>query len=152
MNITLNITLPDVLTAFLTRFLAESSGAPLPVAAAPALAAPPAPAAQEAPKAAPKPRTAAKPAADPAPSQPTAEAAVAAAPTTTASPSDDTQSCTYDDVKAVVLAYGAKFGRDAIVDLLARYGVTSGKALKTGVYDQFVAEANTCIGAGKVAA
>ena len=55
-------------------------------------------------------------------------------------------------MKAVVLAYGAKFGRDAIVDLLARYGVTSGKALKTGVYDQFVAEANACIGSGKVAA
>ena len=125
MNITVNVVLPDILTALIERALA---GAPA------AAALPP------------------KAATAPAPSQHTVGAAADAAPTTTASPSADTPSCTYDDVKAVVLAYGAKFGRDAIVDLLARYGVTSGKALKTGVYDQFVAEANACIGSGKVAA
>ncbi len=147
MNITVNIVLPDILTAFLERALTL----PCPDLPAPAPKASPAPAAQEAPKAGPKPRTAATPAAAPAPSPRTAEAVADAAPATTASPSAGTPSCTYDDVKAVVLAYGAKFGRDAIVDLLARYGVTSGKALKTGVYDQFVAEANACIASGKAA-
>ena len=148
MNITVNVVLPDILTALIERALTL----PCPDLPAPAPKASPAPipAAQEAPKADPKPRTAAKPAAAPAPSQPTAEAAGDAAPTTTASPSGDTPPVvSYDDVKAAVLAYGAKFGRDAIVDHLSRYGVTSGKALKTGVYAQFVDETNALIASDK---
>lgn len=144
MNITITIALPEALTTALVNLFAGAAGAPPTIQANPTK-----PPVEEA-KLAPKPRTAAKPAAAPAPSQPTAEAAGDAAPTTTASPSGDTPPVvSYDDVKAAVLAYGAKFGRDAIVDHLSRYGVTSGKALKTGVYAQFVDETNALIASDK---
>ena len=119
MNITLNVTLPDVLVALIERALA---GVP-----ATAVEAPPAPKVTRAPKA-----TA------PAPTPPTAEEV----PPPAAAPAPKAEPCAvdYEQVKTIAVKLGQVKGRQAIVDLLSRYGVTRAPELKPAVFAQFVAE------------
>lgn len=74
-----------------------------------------------------------KPAATPA-AETTAETETA-----TASPSDG-PAPTYDTVKAKVLALAQAKGRDVLVDLLSRHGVTKAPDLKEAQYAKFLAD------------
>lgn len=74
----------------------------------------------------------------PAPTPPTVEAAPAAAP----EPKDEPCApVDYEQVKRALIALTAAQGREAVVDLLARYGVKTAKELKPDVYASIVAEA-----------
>lgn len=95
-------------------------------------------AAAEPPKPRRQPKLAAVPTEAPAPSAPTAEAAVAAAPEPKPEPAS---AVTYDDVKRVLIAMTTSRGRNAVVDLLARYGVQRAPDLKPEVYAELIAEA-----------
>jgi len=74
-----------------------------------------------------------------APTPPTAEAAVDDAPAPKAEPS--AQPPAYEEVKKALIRMTGTRGREAVVDLLARYGVASAKDLKPDVYASVIAEA-----------
>lgn len=98
----------------------------------------PAPAAAEA-VTPPKPTRAASAQATPAPTPPTAEVAVDDAPAPKAEPS--AQPPAYEEVKKALIRMTGARGREAVVDLLSRYGVASAKDLKPDVYASVIAEA-----------
>lgn len=139
-------TLTDLLMRLGALPLASSTGAGPDGPAEPEAAQPPttprapnpAPAAAEA-VTPPKPTRAASAAASRAPTPPTAAEAAAAAPAPKVEPSGQPS---YDEVKKVLIRMTGARGREAVVDLLSRYGVTSAKDLQPDVYAGIIDEAN----------
>ena len=118
-----------------------------PVAVAPAPA--PAPVAPVAPPVAPAPAPAPVQAPPPAAAEafPPAPAPVAAAPAPApveAAPAA-TRHWDVNDVRAAMKAYVDKFGREATVTLLGRYGATTVSGLNPGHYPQLTAEIQAAI-------
>lgn len=148
MNVTINLQLPDVLVRLIESALSGDAAAPLPPSAfqagSPAPQAPVAPPAAAAAEAPGKPKTARAPKAAPAPTEPTAQAAAVGAPEPKVEPSAPAAAApapSYDDVKAVLISMTSTHGRDAVVDLLARYGVKRAPDLKPETYADLLAEA-----------